>query len=226
MIRLLLIIIWIQSVMLSACAQSAHQTGQDALDRALPSELRKQIDSTVAFPDLQTSPSHYIGRMVMFSGIVLKTRLAKDHTEIEVLQLASGPGIPPPTDRTRSEGRFLAIEKTFIDPATMESGRPVTVVGTVNGAETRPLDDSDYTYPVIEITRLLDWSTSYGPDGPGFNPYGYYGGYYQPYPYWGGAYGAYGYGWGPYYPFFFGGPPAPPAMPPPTALPPQFRNRH
>jgi outer membrane lipoprotein len=224
MIRLFFIVIYIQSVMLSACAQSAHQTGRDALDRALPSELRNQIDSTVAFPDLQTSPSHYIGRTVMFSGIVLKTRLAKDHTEIEILELASGAGVPPPTDRTRSEGRFIAIEKSFLDPATMESGRPVTVVGTVSGADTRPLDESDYTYPVIEITRLLDWNNFYGPDGPGFNPYGYYGGYYQPYPYWGGGYGAYGYGWGPYYPFFFGGPPVAPA-PPPTSVPPQFRNR-
>jgi outer membrane lipoprotein len=233
MTRALLIIGLIQLLTVSACAKSAHQTGRDLLDQILPADVRQQIDSTVAFPDLEATPSSYVGRTVMFSGIVLKAKRAKDRTEIEVLQLPAAPGGLPSDDRSRSEGRFLAVENTFLDPATIESGTPVTVVGEVKGGVTRSLDDSEYTYPVIEITRLIDWNKSMPPQyarGSGYPYYGGYGSYYGAYaPFFGPGYGyGYGYGYpfyGPYYPLLFGNPGPAPSSPPPQNLPPQFRKR-
>src|SRR6059058_1901022 len=111
MVRALLIIGLIQLLTVSACAKSAHQTGRDLVDQVLPADVRQQIDSTVAFGGLEAAPSSYVGRTVMFSGIVLKVKRAKDWTEIEVLQLPAAPGGLPSDDRTGSEGRFLAIEK-------------------------------------------------------------------------------------------------------------------
>ena len=230
MIRALLIIGLIQLVALSACAKSAHQTGRDILDQVLPADVRQQIDSTVAFADLEAAPSSYVGRTVMVSGIVLKARRAKDRTEIEVLQLPAAPGGLPSDDRTRSEGRFLAIESKFLDPATIEPGIPVTIVGEVKGGVTRSLDESEYTYPVIEITRLIDWNKNMPPQYAPGSGYPYYGGYYGAYaPFFGAGYGyGYGYGYpyyGPYYPLLFGNPGPAPSSPPPQNLPPQFRKR-
>src|SRR4051812_26224036 len=107
MLRALLIIALLQLMAVSACAKSAHQTGRDLLDQILPADVRQQIDSTVAFPDLAAAPSTYVGRTVMVSGIVLTAKRAKDRTEIEVLQLPAAPGGLPFDDRSRSEGRFL-----------------------------------------------------------------------------------------------------------------------
>lgn len=230
MIRALLIIGLIQLVALSACAKSAHQTGRDILDQVLPADVRQQIDSTVAFADLEAAPSSYVGRTVMVSGIVLKARRAKDRTEIEVLQLPAAPGGLPSDDRTRSEGRFLAVESKFLDPATIEPGIPVTIVGEVKGGVTRSLDESEYTYPVIEITRLVDWNKNMPPQYAPGSGYPYYGGYYGAYaPFFGAGYGyGYGYGYpyyGPYYPLLFGNPGPAPSSPPPQNLPPQFRKR-
>lgn len=230
MIRALLIIGLIQLMALSACAKSAHQTGRDILDQVLPADVRQQIDSTVAFADLEAAPSSYVGRTVMVSGIVLKARRAKDRTEIEVLQLPAAPGGLPSDDRTRSEGRFLAIESKFLDPATIEPGIPVTIVGEVKGGVTRSLDESEYTYPVIEITRLIDWNKNMPPQYAPGSGYPYYGGYYGAYaPFFGAGYGyGYGYGYpyyGPYYPLLFGNPGPAPSSPPPQNLPPQFRKR-
>jgi len=232
MLRALLIIALLQLVAVSACAKSAHQTGRDLMDQILPSDVREQIDSTVAFADLAAAPSTYVGRTVMVSGIVLKAKRAKDRTEIEVLQLPAPSGGLPSNDRTRSEGRFLAVENKFLDPATIESGKPVTVVGEVKGGVTRSLDESEYTYPVIEITRLIDWNKSMPQEearGRGY-PYNGYGGYYGAYaPFFGAGYGyGYGYGYpfyGPYYPLLFGNPGPAPSAPPPQNLPPQFRKR-
>ncbi|MER3423643.1 MAG: hypothetical protein C4293_10820 [Nitrospiraceae bacterium] len=137
---------------------------------------------------------------------------------------------------SRSEGRFLAVQGAeSLDPATIEAGTLITVVGEVKGAETKSLDESQYTYPVLEVKHLVDWRkvmpprySGYG--GPYSNPYyygPYYGGFYRYYPY--GAYwGPFGYPyWGPYYyPFGFFSTPSPAPPPPPReSLPPRFRGR-
>ena len=69
----------------------------------------------------------------------------------------------------------MAIHRDFLDPATLPYGTSVTVTGEVTGSSTMPLDEGDYTYPVIDIKNLQVWAgfddsvprmrPSYGP-GP------------------------------------------------------------
>lgn len=217
---------------LLSCAKSAHQTGQALLDRIVPSPLLRQVDRTIEFEDLKASPSGYIGKTVMIGGVVLHAKRTRDKTQIEVLQLPSDSGVVPTRERSRSQGRFLAVrEAEALDPATIETGTLITVIGEVAGAETKSLDEGQYTYPVLEIKHLIDWRkvmpprySGYG--GPFYGPY--YGGLYRYYPY-GYYWGPFGYPyWGPYYyPFGFFPPPAPPPPPPPReSLPPRFRQNH
>ncbi len=83
----------------------------------VPSELATQIDSGVRFVDLQEIPIHYIGRVVMFGGIVLGAKRTETETEIEILELPVGPNGPLTEDRLRSKGRFIAVRGDVIDPA-------------------------------------------------------------------------------------------------------------
>ncbi|HMU30932.1 MAG TPA: Slp family lipoprotein [Nitrospira sp.] len=221
--------LFLSAWLLSGCAQSAHQSGRDLLDQILPDQLQQQIDPTVTFPELKANPSAYQGKTIMVSGIVVKSKRRKDQTEIEVLQIPTGTGAVPSKDRARSQGRFLAVKSgEFLDPAVVDAGTPVTVVGEVGPPVTRPMDDGEYTYPVLAITHLVDWDEV----NPAMRsaPYAYpYGRsmYAYPYAYWGpgGWYGGYpGYGYGyPYYGFYgFGGGSSAPAGPPPADAPPQF----
>lgn len=228
----------IVGLLVAGCAKSAHQTGQDRLDQVIPPDLMAQVDESVRFNDLRASPDTYIGRTVLFSGLAMNARRVKDRTEIEVLQLPTGAGLSPSDRRSQSEGRFLAVKTgEFFDPAVIEKGTPLTVLGEVKGTMTKPLDDGDYLYPVIEIKHLVDWNDVRSRQGDRYGSgYGYgYGGYpyygYGPYAPW-----YYGYGspwWGPYglYPYSYYGPyftpfgltsPAP-APPPPASLPPRFQ---
>lgn len=226
----------------AGCARSAHQTGQDLLDRVIPSSLQEQVDESVTFAALRASPGSYIGRTVMFSGLAMKAQRVKDHTEIEVLQLPTDQDMTPSDRKSQSEGRFLAIKSgEFLDPAVIEKGSPLTIVGDVTGTKTKMLDEEEYVYPVIEIKHFVDWNDvrardrdrPYGGYGYGAYPYGaypYYG--YRGYSPW-----YYGYGspfWGPYgvYPYSYYGPyfvpyggfssPAP-SPPPASSLPPRFQ---
>ncbi|MER3423642.1 MAG: hypothetical protein C4293_10815 [Nitrospiraceae bacterium] len=93
--RLLMMFLLAHVLTLPACAKSAHQTGQALLDRIVPNHLLQQVDRTISFEDLKTSPSGYIGRTVMIGGVVLNAKRAKDTTQIEVLQLPSDSGVVP-----------------------------------------------------------------------------------------------------------------------------------
>lgn len=232
---------------LAGCAKSAHQTGQDLLDEVIPPAIRAQVDESVTFADLRSSPSTYIGRTVMLSGLVMKAQRVKDHTEIEVLQLPTDGSMSPTDRRSQSEGRFIAIKTgEFFDPAVIEKGSPVTIVGEMKGTTTRTLDEGEYVYPVLEVKHLVDWNEvrsreqqrypsssrygGYGYGGYGYGPYApWYYGYGSPFygPY--GLYGMYPYSYyGPYFvPFgsggFGGG--AAPSPPPPSSVPPRFQQQ-
>ncbi|MCC2642365.1 MAG: exported protein of unknown function [Nitrospira sp.] len=225
----------VTAALLAGCAQSAHQSGRDLLDKILPDQLQQQVDESLSFTELKSNSGAHQGKTVMLSGIVLKSKRVKDRTEIEVLQIPTGSGAAPPQDRARSQGRFLATKSgEFLDPAVVDAGTPVTIVGEVGTAVTRAMDDGEYTYPVIEVKHLVDWdevnpqirSAPYAyPYGRSmyaypysyWGPYGGYGGWYGGYPYYGYGYPFYGSGFG------FGGGSGGPSGPPPASAPPQFR---
>lgn len=186
------------ALMLSACAESIHQVQRDAELLGVPVGLEQEIDTSVSFADLKRAPSEYVGRTVMIGGNVIRAKRTEAGTELEVLQLPIEKDGPLTEDLLRSEGRFLAVREAFLDPASLPEGTPITVIGTVKGETTRPLDESDYTYPVLEVKHIIDWNSVAAHGRRDRNPY--YGVYYPPY---GWTYGwnrfsPYGGFWGPY----------------------------
>jgi outer membrane lipoprotein len=142
--------------------------------------------SQIPFTQIKNSPDSFRGQTVVLGGEVLAAKRLKDATRIEVLQLPLS-GQTPISDLTQSQGRFLALQREFLDPATIPHGTRITVTGEVTGTQTMPLDETDYTYPVIEVRELKVWPQM--AEAPLYRPYPYY------YPYWGPMWGPY---WRPY----------------------------
>lgn len=136
-----------------------------------PASLQMQVDRTLTFAQLKASPDSYRGKLVAAGGEVLSAKRLKEGTRIEVLQIPLEGSQAPGRDRTASEGRFLAIQQEFLDPATIPPGTRLTIVGEVTGSTTLPLDETDYTYPTLDIKHLTVWpnreSHATGP-GPGY----------------------------------------------------------
>ena len=109
--------------------------------------------------------------------------IKQNGTRIEVLQLPLASDYEPHGPLTKSGGRFLALHKAFLDPATIPTGTRVTVVGEVTGSMTLSLEEVDYVYPTLEIASLTVWP----PKLPAY--------WFRPYPYFGAYWGPY---WGPY----------------------------
>jgi outer membrane lipoprotein len=203
-----------------SCAESVHQVQRESGLLGVPSELATQIDSSVRFVDLQETPANYVGRMVMLGGIVLGAKRTEAETEIEILELPVGPNGPLTEDRLRSKGRFIAVRSASIDPATLPPGTPVSIIGAMKGSTTKPLDEGEFTYPVLEAQHIVNWNTAVAqrPDNPLFMspfraPYGAFGRPYGYFPY-SGRFGP-----------SIGAPSSSPPPPPPRNPSPHLRRR-
>jgi outer membrane lipoprotein len=145
----------------------------------------------LTFTQVKAAPDSFQGQSVVFGGKVLASRRQKDGTRVEVLQLPLDKSLRPGYDLTQSQGRFIALQREFLDPATLLPGTRITVTGVVSGSITLPLDETDYTYPVIDIKRVQVWAVSedvaphtrpYMGPGPYWGPY--WSPYWRPWPYW------------------------------------------
>jgi outer membrane lipoprotein len=158
---------------------------------ATTSETPSEPDHAVPFGQIKNQPDSFRGQTVVLGGEVLAAKRLKDATRVEVLQLPLGSSQAPVADLTQSQGRFLAMQREFLDPATIPQGTRITVTGEVTGSQTMPLDETDYTYPVIEVKDLKVWpQMAEAPYPVRPYPYPYY------YPYWGPMWGPYW--WRPY----------------------------
>jgi outer membrane lipoprotein len=133
-------------LLLSACATEV-----------IPKHLEGQVDTTISFLQVKESPASYKGRLIVLGGEVLSVKRQSDSTRVEVLQIPLDSSLEPVKDRTTSQGRFLGIQKEFLDPAILPVGTRVTIVGEVIGTTTLPLDEIQYTYPTLNIRHLKVW---------------------------------------------------------------------
>lgn len=124
---------------------------------AVPEPIQSKINQTVTFSQILDHPENYVGMVVVIGGEVLNARRLHDGTQLEVLQLPLDDSHRPTTQRTASQGRFLALEKTSVDPATFSKNTRVTLVGKVTGSKVAPLDESEYRFPTLEVAYLQVW---------------------------------------------------------------------
>jgi outer membrane lipoprotein len=152
-----------------------------ASGNVVPISLQAQLDKSLTFSQLRDAPDSYRGRLLVLGGEVLSAKRLKEGTKIEVLQIPLDGSYEPGPDRTASQGRFLAVQKEFLDPATTPPGTRLTVVGEVTGAVADKLDETDYTYPLLDIKSLHVWPRGGTiASAPVYYPPYYY---WRPYPY-------------------------------------------
>ncbi len=169
----------------------------------LPQHLGQKINYSLTFSQIKETPDEYKGKLVILGGKILEAKRRKDSTELTILQLPLVRGREPTQELTRSQGRFIAEQQSFLDPATVPPGTRITLVGEIMGSRTKSLDETEYHYPTLIIKHYRVWNT-YPVEDQRYAPrYPYWGPYWGPYPfvysYWGpGRRGA------PFYPYWYG----------------------
>jgi outer membrane lipoprotein len=156
--------------------------------QVVPEDLEDRVNRDISFAELLENPLPYKGQILVVGGQILSAKRLKHATRIEVLQLPLNGNMQPVESLQKSQGRFLALQEKFLDPATLPLGTRVTVVGEVSGMVTLPLDETTYDFPTLVIKRLTVWPQIQ--TGRFIRPYPYV------YPYCGPYWGPYG---GPYW---------------------------
>ena len=148
-------------------------------------DIMRRVDPTLTFTEIQKDPQRYLGKVVLWGGVIVETENRKDETLFKVMRTELDYE-KRPVNRDRSTGRFIVRAAGFLDPAIYREGREITVAGEVAGKEVLPIGGIMYTYPVISAKEIRLWEKGvgapygYSPWFWGPYPYGYYG-----YPYWG-----------------------------------------
>lgn len=185
------VVILVQIILGAGCSKSYVQS--------LPLDLAERLDQTLSFSQLKESPNSYKGKLIMVGGHILEAKRLQDSTRLTVLQLPLMDNQEPTTDLTQSQGRFIAIQQEFLDPATVPAGTNVTIIGEVSGSLTQPLDETTYDYPTLTIKNLKVWPKVSAYSYPYYPPYyGYPPFYPYPYPFYGPRGIPYG-----YYPYWY-----------------------
>jgi outer membrane lipoprotein len=134
--RMLLFVVAPLLLLLGGCS---HVLSRDAL---------LDVDPTVDFAQVKANPDAYKGKTLLLGGLIIDTRLGREGTTLEVLRYTLNRwGEPQTADEVG--GRFLARTGRLLDPELYKAGLFVTLTGTVEGVETRPLQNYDYAYPVF-----------------------------------------------------------------------------
>jgi outer membrane lipoprotein len=132
-------------------------TGCSTGPQVIPGDLEGQIDKSVSFPQLLSDADMYRGRTVLLGGEILSAKRLQEGTQFEILQLPTDGDNPPALRRNESQGRFLALDHSGLDPAAYSAGTRITVVGEVTGQAVQRLDESDYRYPTVTVKHLYVW---------------------------------------------------------------------
>jgi outer membrane lipoprotein len=141
----------------------------------------RQVDSTITFDQLKSDAKPFIGKYVKVGGIIAGLKNTEEGSQLEIVQFKLGSD-DIPDESSASGGRFLAVTPDYLDNMVYKTGRPVAIIGEVRGMKTLPLDETQYTYPLVSISEIHVWKKSeayyYAPPyyyNPFFYPYSWYG---------------------------------------------------
>lgn len=159
----------------------------------LSKEIMREVDESLTFQVVQQDPARFLGKVVLWGGVIIETINKKDETVLKVRQTELDIE-KRPENLDRSAGRFLVKSAGFLDPEIYKEGREITVAGEVGGKEILPLADTQYSYPVILAKEIHLWEKRQlvSPYYP----------YYYPY-WWHYPYGWHGYPYGWYPPYYW-----------------------
>jgi len=139
-----LLLVFLVALIITGCAH------------VISEEMRRQVAPDLTFKDVAREPIKYQGKMVLWGGVIVECTNTQEGTQIEVFQTALG-FRGKPKDIDISKGRFLALHPAYLDCGICRKGRKITVIREIIGQKTLPLNDIEYTYPLISAAEIHLW---------------------------------------------------------------------
>lgn len=144
-----------------------------------PPSVSKIPADNLTLTRVRMDVDRYIGSEVRWGGVISKIENKADRTWIEIVRHELRDNARPITSG-KSDGRFIASFEKFADPLIYETGRPLTVIGTIKEKVSRPIGEYEYLFPVVTVEGSFLWKKSEPvPASPYPPPYWYYDPWYH-----------------------------------------------
>jgi outer membrane lipoprotein len=142
-------------------------------------DVRRQVSRDLSLKEVIKNPDVYTGRIVLWGGVIIESKNLKQGTQVVILQKdLNSWGRPKESDE--SQGRFIVFQPGYLDTAIYRKDRKITVAGEVIGKKVLPIDEIEYTYPLLSPREIHLWEEERKTEYPYWHdPWWYY-----PYPYW------------------------------------------
>lgn len=127
---------------------------------------------------LTETPEVFQGKLFVFGGVIVETRLVEQGSLIEAMFLPVD-RYGYPNEDGPYQGRFLALyprSRGILDPLIYKKGREITIAGEFLEPRSGKIEQMEYTFPMFEIRQVYLWEAS-DYRWPGYSYYPYY-----PYP--------------------------------------------
>ncbi|MBI4383065.1 MAG: Slp family lipoprotein [Nitrospinae bacterium] len=123
----------------------------------LSNAILESSDPTLSFEDLRRNPDAHVGKTLVLGGTIIDVFPGPEGVWLEVLQRPLGFRMEPEID-DRTGGRFLVEMGKNLDAKQFVKRRKITLAAEVVGKETRPLDQTQYVYPLLRLKEYHVWS--------------------------------------------------------------------
>lgn len=113
--------------------------------------------------DLNLSPRRAVvesealrGKAVLWGGVIIHSTNLKESTQLELLAYPLDSNQRPMSEE-QALGRFLAIRSGYLETTDFAQGRHITIKGTLGETRTGRVGESEYVYPVVNVSQLHLW---------------------------------------------------------------------
>jgi outer membrane lipoprotein len=148
----------IVGLLLGSCAHSPVSSNESGPQiSSLTVAEARNIDALEVVNGQQQGAEHGVKDTVRWGGTITRIQnTADDLTEVEIVgRPLTRSGRPVHNDR--SDGRFIARVREFLDPQIITTGRDMTVVGTFDGLQEGVVGEASYVFPVVEVQDFTYW---------------------------------------------------------------------
>jgi outer membrane lipoprotein len=141
-------------------------------------EVRREVAKDLNFREVTKAPDTYKGKVVLWGGMIIESKNLKEGTRVVVLQKDLDKW-GRPKESHESQGRFIVLHPGYLDTAIYRRDREITVAGEITGQKVLPIDEIEYTYPVLSPREIHVWREPTKAE----YPYRHYP-WWRHYPYW------------------------------------------
>ncbi|MBA2491634.1 MAG: Slp family lipoprotein [Gammaproteobacteria bacterium] len=131
------------ALLLAACASGPGISTDGANQTVTPSQASVEMDVLR-------------GDQVLWGGTIVNSTNLENSTRLEVLGYPLD-GSQRPDTSAQPTGRFLTMEKGYLETVDYGQGRLVTIKGALNETQKGAIGEADYTYPVVQADRIYLW---------------------------------------------------------------------